>query len=165
MTIESRLAKQEGINKSRSEKVEKAKAFALESFGTDSPAALKKLYQKIKPLEDELNVINQQANEHLHLCLEKIENNHDLSDTELQQAKIFITEQKRIREEIDRVRSEMFSASTSEQQPMGFQESVSHAADIPQHVGSITDTADMAPHSPSSIDDHQDDKNMDLLSI
>jgi hypothetical protein len=84
MNIETRLAKLEGINKSRSEKLIQAKAKAKQLFGIDDAASLKKLWEKVSHLETELGELVALAQEHLEVCVTKIENKVCLSEFEIQ---------------------------------------------------------------------------------
>jgi hypothetical protein len=51
MKIQNRLAKLEGINKSRSEKLIQAKAKAKQLFGVDDAKSLKSLWEKVSSLK------------------------------------------------------------------------------------------------------------------
>jgi len=100
MNIETRLAKLDGINKSRLEKVQAAKAYAIKHFGTDSLTALQMLHENISKKESVLSDLNMKANEHLASCLDKLENNIALSAQDIHLAENFIVDQNRIKEEI-----------------------------------------------------------------
>jgi hypothetical protein len=84
MSIQNRLAKLEGINKSRSEKLIQAKAKAKQLFGVDDSKSLKSLWEKVSSLEAQLSDVLVKSNEHLEVCVTKIENKVCLSEAEIQ---------------------------------------------------------------------------------
>lgn len=154
MNIESRLAKQEGINKSRSEKVENAKAYALKHFGTCSPAALKRLHDTIKPIEDELTLVNEKANIHLESCLCKVENDIDLSEQDIELAQSLISQQRQLKEQIQFHRDELLRHPPDEE--------------LSNEMGNIAseDDAPILPHSRGNtlIKESVDQESIDKAS-
>lgn len=115
MNIETRLAKLDGINKSRLEKVQSAKAYAIKHFGTDSLTALQMLHENISKKESVLSDLNMKANEHLASCLDKLENNIALSAQDIHLAENFIVDQNRIKEEIQNLIANASSLSTDDE--------------------------------------------------
>lgn len=109
MNIDTRLAKLEGINKARLEKVQSAKAFAMKHFGTDSLTALQSLQNKLKEKENALADTNASAQQHLAHCLGKLENNYPLTPEEVRVAENFIAEQNRLKEDISALISDASS--------------------------------------------------------
>jgi hypothetical protein len=84
MNIQNRLAKLEGINKSRSERLIQAKAKAKQLFGVDDAKSLKSLWEKVSSLEAQLSEVLAKSNDHLEVCVTKIENKVCLSEAEIQ---------------------------------------------------------------------------------
>jgi septation ring formation regulator EzrA len=84
MNIQTRLAKLEGINKSRSEKLIQAKAKAKQLFGVDDAKSLRSLWEKVSSLEAQLSGVLSKSSEHLEVCVTKIENKVCLSEAEIQ---------------------------------------------------------------------------------
>ncbi|WP_218309867.1 hypothetical protein [Alteromonas antoniana] len=104
MTIQTRLAKLEGIYNARSEKLQQAKEYAIKVFGVDDPELLRPLLEKIQVLEKELRGVIEEANEFSEWCVGQLENRQRLTPKDIEKVERYKNQiqaiQLKIREEI-----------------------------------------------------------------